>query len=150
MDVRSLRWLLVKGAHKLPISQVSYNVAVTSDLIWHKQVPLKVSILAWRLLRDRLLTKDNLVMCDIIFHDSQLCVTGCIGFRDGSPFVSLMSVFCPLWSLVRSWIDISSADSNSLLDHFVQFVDSSGGSRTRRSFMHIIWLLCLGLVEWTK
>ncbi|CAJ2641136.1 unnamed protein product [Trifolium pratense] len=31
------------------------------NLIWHSQVSLKVSISAWRLLRDRLPTKDNLV-----------------------------------------------------------------------------------------
>ncbi|GAU16213.1 hypothetical protein TSUD_298450 [Trifolium subterraneum] len=31
------------------------------ELIWHKQVPLNVSIFAWRLLRDRLPTKANLV-----------------------------------------------------------------------------------------
>lgn len=41
----------------------------TSDFIWHKQVPLKVSIMAWRLLRNRLPTKDNLVARGIISHE---------------------------------------------------------------------------------
>jgi hypothetical protein len=39
-----------------------------ADLIWHRQVPLKVSIFAWRLLRDRLPTKTNLVVRGIITH----------------------------------------------------------------------------------
>jgi len=34
-------------------------------------------ILSWRLLRNRLPTKDNLVARDILPHDSQLCVVGC-------------------------------------------------------------------------
>ncbi|PNX57544.1 cysteine-rich receptor-like protein kinase, partial [Trifolium pratense] len=31
------------------------------QFIWHPQVPLKVSVFAWRLLRDRLPTKSNIV-----------------------------------------------------------------------------------------
>jgi len=31
------------------------------DDVWHKQVPLKVSVFVWRLFRNRLPTKDNLV-----------------------------------------------------------------------------------------
>ncbi|MCI74342.1 hypothetical protein A2U01_0095606, partial [Trifolium medium] len=30
----------------------AYDADATSDLIWHKQVHLKVSVLAWRLLRN--------------------------------------------------------------------------------------------------
>jgi hypothetical protein len=47
-----------------------------SALIWHKQVLVKVSVLAWRLLRNRLPTKDNLVRRHIVTHDSRFCVTG--------------------------------------------------------------------------
>ena len=32
----------------------------SENLVWHKQVPLKVSIVAWRLPKDRLPTKLNL------------------------------------------------------------------------------------------
>ena len=48
-----------------------------SDLVWHNQVPLKVSIFAWRLLHDRLPTKSNLVIRDIISSESRFCVFGC-------------------------------------------------------------------------
>jgi len=39
----------------------SDTVDEVSDLIWHRYVPLKVSILAWRLLINRLPTKTNLM-----------------------------------------------------------------------------------------
>lgn len=62
------------------------------DLIWLKQVPLKVSISAWRVLRNKLLMKVNLVAHDIITQDAQLCVTGCGGMhRDNSTFVPILS-----------------------------------------------------------
>ena len=45
--------------------------------IWHKDVPLKVVLFAWRLIRDRLPTKDNLLRRGVIHFDSRLCVAGC-------------------------------------------------------------------------
>jgi hypothetical protein len=55
-------------------------------------------------------------------------------------------VFAPLWSLVRSWVGISSADPLVLQDHFVQFTYSAGGSRARRSFMQSLWLCCIWVI----
>ncbi|KAK2356229.1 hypothetical protein QL285_093579 [Trifolium repens] len=46
-------------------------------LIWHPQVPLKVSIFAWRLLRDRLPTKANVVTRGILSTAAHQCVSGC-------------------------------------------------------------------------
>lgn len=62
------QWLLdivggytVRGAYHILTLQVAPLINVTEELVWHKQVPLKVSILAWRLLPDRLPTKINLL-----------------------------------------------------------------------------------------
>ncbi|GAU21296.1 hypothetical protein TSUD_287060 [Trifolium subterraneum] len=67
----------VRGADQLLTSHPIEPLDVASDLIWHKQVPLKVSIFAWRLLRDRLPTKSNLAIRGIIIPEAQSCVTGC-------------------------------------------------------------------------
>ncbi|MCI14847.1 70 kDa peptidyl-prolyl isomerase [Trifolium medium] len=71
----------VKDVYQLLITMDPPGVDAASDLIWHKQVPLKVSVLAWRLLRNKLLAKDNLVRRNIIAHDSQMCVSGCGGLE---------------------------------------------------------------------
>ncbi|MCH85634.1 HcrVf2 protein-like protein [Trifolium medium] len=65
-----------EGAYALLTTMDAVTATVASDLIWHNQVPLKVSILAWRLLRNRLPTKDNLVARNIISHDARFCVNG--------------------------------------------------------------------------
>jgi hypothetical protein len=62
------RWILdpvkgyfVRGTYQYltsPIAPVEWGL---SDMVWLKQVPLKVSVFIWRLLRNRLPTKDNLV-----------------------------------------------------------------------------------------
>ncbi|GAU48931.1 hypothetical protein TSUD_373400 [Trifolium subterraneum] len=56
----------VQSAYKLLTSLVPPEVDAMSNFLWHKQVPVKVSVLAWRLLRNRLSTKDNLVARHII------------------------------------------------------------------------------------
>lgn len=48
-------------------------------LVWHKHVPLKISIFAWRLLLNRLPTRLNLVDRGIIIDVVAGCLTGCDG-----------------------------------------------------------------------
>ncbi|PNX59372.1 O-acyltransferase WSD1, partial [Trifolium pratense] len=43
----------VRGAYQLLTSHDLVTMDVADNLIWHSHVPLKVSIFAWRLLRDR-------------------------------------------------------------------------------------------------
>jgi hypothetical protein len=64
----------VRGAYLLLTSQHPAPLDATKDLLWHKQFPLKVSIFAWSLLRDRLPTKVNLAARGIITPEAQSCV----------------------------------------------------------------------------
>jgi len=124
-------------------SQKYHNLDASSDLIWRKQVLLKVSIFAWRLLRDRLPTKNNLVARGIISHEARLCVSGCGCVETTQHLFHSCNVFSSLWNLVRSWIGFSSAEAHFILKHFVQFAFSTGGLTTRRSFLQLIWLSCV-------
>jgi hypothetical protein len=101
-------------------------LGAVDDLVWHKQVPLKVSILAWRLLRDRLSTKTNMVTRVIILSEAQLCVSGCGGDESTQYLFLSCNTFGSLWALVRSWIEFSAMDSQNLYDHFVQYTYSAG------------------------
>ncbi|MCH95243.1 cysteine-rich receptor-like protein kinase, partial [Trifolium medium] len=44
----------VRSAYKLLTSMATPNIDALSNFLWHKQVPAKVSVLAWRLVRNRL------------------------------------------------------------------------------------------------
>jgi len=77
-------WLLdhiggysVRGVYDLLTSHEQPHLHQNLELIWHKQVPLKVSIFAWRLLRDRLPTKENLANRGIISLEARMCLGGC-------------------------------------------------------------------------
>ncbi|GAU34797.1 hypothetical protein TSUD_206010 [Trifolium subterraneum] len=109
----------------LPISILTTQDAVHLDdaagLIWHPQVPLKVSILAWRLLRDRLPTKVNLITRGILPAVAHYCVSGCGEEESAQHLFLSCSTFGSLWSLVSSWIGSSLVMAQTFSDHFVQF-----------------------------
>jgi hypothetical protein len=68
---------VIRCVYHLLTSQEPHRFIAVSKFIWYKDVSLKISLFAWRLLHNRLPTKDNLVRRDIIPHESQLCVSGC-------------------------------------------------------------------------
>ncbi|PNX92316.1 glutamate-gated kainate-type ion channel receptor subunit GluR8 [Trifolium pratense] len=93
----------------------------------------RTSLLAWRLLRDRLPTKSNLVTRGILSPAAHFCVSGCGEVESTHHLFLSCSTFGSLMALVYTWIDISPTDSISIRDHFVQFTSSTGGSKARRS-----------------
>ncbi|MCH81803.1 cysteine-rich receptor-like protein kinase [Trifolium medium] len=133
--------LSVCGAYQLLTSHQTVTSYSVTDLIWHCQVPLKVSIFAWRLLRDRLPTKTNLVSRGIITPKDHLCVSGCGDVESAQHLFLSCSFFGSIWPLVRSWIGFSSVDPQILSDHLNQFTFASGGLRVCRSFLQLIWLI---------
>jgi len=76
------------------MSDDSNMVNGVTDLIWHRHVPLKVFIIAWRLICDRLPTKANLVARGMLGHDAQLCVVGCGEVETAQH----LFVSCPIFS----------------------------------------------------
>ena len=56
---------MVKGAYLSLLADLTVTPSA-SPSIWRKDVPLKVSVFAWRLFRDRLPMKDDLFRRNII------------------------------------------------------------------------------------
>ncbi|GAU35957.1 hypothetical protein TSUD_147420 [Trifolium subterraneum] len=139
----------VRSAYQLLTDQVVAPLDAAAGLIWHPQVPLKVSILAWRLLRDRLPTKSNLITRGVLPVAAHFCVSGCGEAESAHHSFLSCSTFGSLWPLVSSWAGSSLVTAQTLPDHFVQFTSSAGGSRARRSFMQLLWLVSVWVV-WTE
>ncbi|GAU20861.1 hypothetical protein TSUD_120530 [Trifolium subterraneum] len=90
----------VRSAYHLLTVQDSVTLHAADGLILHPQVPLKVFILAWRLLRDRLPTKANLVTRGILSPEAHFCVSGCGAVESAQHLFLSCSTFGPLWPMV--------------------------------------------------
>ncbi|CAJ2632137.1 unnamed protein product [Trifolium pratense] len=139
----------VRGVYQLLTTRDSVIMDDPEHLIWHPQVPLKVSIFVWRLLRDRLPTKSNLITRGILSSSAQLCVAGCGEAESANYLFISCSFFGSIWALVCTWIDIPLTNSSTIRDHFVHFTSSAGGSRARRSFLQLVWLVSVWVI-WTE
>jgi hypothetical protein len=104
----------VRGPYQLLTSLQSTPLKTGEDLLWHRQVPLKMSMFAWRLLRDRLPTKVNLAAQGIITLEAHSCVSGCSITESSQHLFISCRFFGSLWPLVRSWIDFLSVDPQTL------------------------------------
>jgi len=136
----------VRGAYQILTEAVTSTFDATRDLVWHKQVPLKVSIVAWRLLKDRLPTRSNLHKRGIVSIEGDTCVSGCGHAETASHLFLHCDVFGSLWQHIRSWIGVSGVDPLNLIDHFFQFIHCTGSSKYRKSFLQLLWLLCVWLI----
>jgi len=136
----------VRSAYHLLTSQDPPLLHTSENLIWHTKVPVKVSILAWRLLRDRLPTKDNLLSRGIITGDIISCLAGCGHVETIQHLFLHCDISSSLWQQVRLWIGVVGVDHQSIPDHFVHFTNYYGGLKEHRSFWLLIWLLCIWLV----
>jgi len=99
---------------------------------------LKVSLFVWRLLRDRLPTKANLVTRGVISSEASQCISECGSLETAQHFFLACDDFSSLWPMVRHWLGFMGVDTNVLSDHFIQFVYSTGGGKAKRSFLQLI------------
>jgi hypothetical protein len=132
----------VRGAYQLLTSQDTPQVDREVDLIWHKQVPLKVSIFAWRLLRNRLPTRSNLLDRGIISDVDAGCLAGCDHLETSQLLFLTCGFYGLLWHAVWSSLGVLGPDHHNISDHLYQFTHSAGGFRARYSFLRLVWLLC--------
>jgi hypothetical protein len=92
------------------------------DIIWNKIVPLKMSLFAWRMLQDRLSTKDNLVRRDVTLETGVLCSGGCGMDED----VDHLILGCTggvqrFWSKIVTWLGVCGPLRNVVSEHATQF-----------------------------
>ncbi|GAU43818.1 hypothetical protein TSUD_248070 [Trifolium subterraneum] len=105
-----IRGYSVRETYQILTSHQSMPLANVEDLIWHKQVPLKVSIFTWILLHNMLPTKVNLANRGITTPEAQSCVAGCGALESAQHLFISCNTFGSLWLSVRSWRGVSSAD----------------------------------------
>jgi hypothetical protein len=116
------------------------------DAVWHKQVPLKISLFVWRLLRNRLPTKDNLVRRHILIAEDSFCVGGCGSLETADHLLFRCDPFSSVWFAVLQWLGISFVALGGCRDHFTQFGHLAGLPRSSYSFLQLIWMACVWVI----
>lgn len=148
------RWLLgpingysVKGTCRYLTMVDALSDQVLLVDVWQKQLPIKVSLFAWRLFRNRLPTKDNLLRRHILPSDDNLCVDGCGSVETTDHLIFLCDTSERVWSAVLQWLHLSFVAPIRSKFHFLQFGHTAGLPHSSFIFFQIIWRLVSGLFE---
>ena len=97
-------------------------------------------MLAWRLLRNRLSTKDNLVRRGIITSNNSLCVAArCDNTETAEHLFLHCDISTDLWNNVFNWLVISLVMPSFLRQHFMQFSKMAGWFRSSHLFFTTVW-----------
>jgi len=136
----------VRGAYRFITSTGDLVDRNQVDDVWHKHVPSKVSLLAWRLLRNRLPTKDNLAHRGILHSNDTTCVDGCASTESTTHLFLHCNFLGDLWSNVFNWLGISSVPVGELQRHFTRFTKMAGMPFFSHLFFKIIWFTTVWVI----
>jgi len=92
--------------------------------IWNKEVPLKVSLFAWRLFRNRLPTMDNLSRRHILQHIWRSTLCGWVRFYGRpSSLILILWIFWENmgWDDILHWVGFIMVQPAQVADHFTKF-----------------------------
>jgi hypothetical protein len=102
--------------------------------------------MVWRLLRNRLPTKDNLLRRGIIKVDSAACVAGCSVPETAFHLFLYCDISSGLWADVRLWLGIYAVYPGDIRLHYEQFTKMAGMPRCSHMFLTIIWFATVWVI----
>jgi hypothetical protein len=115
------------------------TVKVLDDL-WSNNVPSKISIFGWRLLIEKLPTREALYNKGIITNNHERCCVFCLReVEDINHIFYNCRIAIQIWNRIFGWMGIQAIPFAGIQNHFAQFGTCLKGSHNKKH-RHIIWL----------
>ncbi|MCH85588.1 hypothetical protein A2U01_0006436, partial [Trifolium medium] len=112
--------------------------------VWHKSIPSKVCCLVWRIVQNRVATKNNLVRRGVLFGvESSHWVGWCGAEESVSHLFFECPIFAGVWYSICNWMKISSALQNGCVAQLEQFEGLIGSGRAFTNRVSVIWFACM-------
>jgi len=145
-NIQDQWWWLLDPIHKYSVSDtyrfrtdtVDQVAAAILNDVWHKLVPTKVSLFAWRLLQYRIPTKSNLVRRHVLQPIDNLYVTGCGSSETPDHLFVGCDLVGSVWYSVCQWIGVPCVFPGSVTNHFFQLTHLAGLPRSSHSYLKVI------------
>lgn len=114
--------------------------AALCSKIWSCDVPTKVQIFVWKMMLNRLPTRDNLERRGIINNVHELCCVLC--FEENE---TANHLFCncrmsqAVWTAVMQWIGVQLLEEDEIPAHFIGFGLRLKGWKLKK-VKHLVWM----------
>ncbi|XP_057427039.1 uncharacterized protein LOC130720416 isoform X1 [Lotus japonicus] len=158
VEGRTDKWVWVPGEEGIYTVNSAYLVLQVPgleevnhvfDSIWAAPIPSNVRAFVWRLLLDRIQTRDNLFRRRVILNSEDVGCPLCLSVAESSVHLLLSCQLASgLWQRVLGWLGVSLAFPNSVPSHFSQF-SLVGRSIIQRRAEMAIWCATVWTI-WLK
>lgn len=133
------RGLTVREAYRFLTDNGNVVDRTLVEDVWHKSIPSKVSVFVWRLFRNRLPTRDNLVHRRVLLIADSVCVSGCGAYETANHLFCIYNIFSTLWDHILHWLGLSVVFPGDIRRHFTQFSNLAEFPRATHYFLKVIW-----------
>lgn len=121
------------------VVSVEEDLAFPWHKLWWKAIPSKISSFAWKVVREHIPTKDNLMIRGISEGLGPGSCSMCLGPLETSNHVLFSCLVALLvWQAISIWLNKPLSFSLSARDHFSDFVEIVSGN-VRRKIFGLIW-----------
>ncbi|KHN47558.1 hypothetical protein glysoja_039938, partial [Glycine soja] len=135
-----------KSAYKLMITpSTPASESRSSTLLWELKIPPKAAVFTWRLLKDKLPTRANLIRGNVIIQDTVCPLCGLEQEEVGHLFFNCKRIV-GLWWESMTWVQAQGPLPTSPVDHFLQFCDGFGAHINHSSWCG--WWVALTSTIW--
>jgi hypothetical protein len=116
------------------------TMVISLKKLWKNNVPSKISIFSWRLLLEKLPTREALFCKGIITNSLERGCVLCSNMEESVAHVFLhCHVTVAIWQHILGWMDTGFFMTGNVQDHFIQFGDIIKVKANKR-FRHVFWL----------
>ncbi|XP_057811872.1 uncharacterized protein LOC131026121 [Salvia miltiorrhiza] len=114
--------------------------------VWEAPTPHKAKVTAWRCLRNRLATCDNLLRRNIQLGIEERWCNACVSCEETAEHLFL---HCPkaeaVGDQIQQWLNIKTAKPRGILQHFISFISERKGKKGRRLLL-ALWVGTIGML----
>ncbi|CAI8590011.1 unnamed protein product [Vicia faba] len=127
-DIFSVKRCLSFMRDKLLDEVVEPNRLAAIKRFWRTEIPSKIKIFRWRIMLNRLSSKDQLAKRSIIVSDQdKVCVFCSADFEDLEHLFFKCSFFKRVWDSIYMWLNLQNLEEAVGSNHLDQFVRALGG-----------------------
>jgi hypothetical protein len=125
---------------RLVLPEFDEETTQALKLSWLNNVPSKVSIFGWRLLINKIPTREALFNKGIITNNHERCCDLCFRENEDTNHIFFnCSRSVEVWRIIIRWMGIKAIPFANICNHFILFGNSLKEATNKRS-RHIIWL----------
>jgi len=113
--------------------------------LWKLKIPPRAGVFSWRLIKDRLPTRANLLRRNVTIQDTMCPLCGSQQEEAGHLFFNCKMTMGLWWESMR-WSQVIGALSADPASHFIQFCDGFGAGRNHSRWCG--WWIALTITIW--